>query len=86
MSFAADLRQRTSKFWHIQRVKALVREHTTLGPNALITVTEVECQDPACLGPATQITILGIDLVRKSFLIHRPVADVTAADMRLPVA
>ena len=83
MSFATELRQKASRLWHIQRVKALARAHTTPGPNALITVTEVECDDPACPGPATHITILGIDLVRRSLLIHRPVADVTAADMRL---
>jgi hypothetical protein len=81
MSFVVDLRQKASKLWHIQRVKALARAHSRLGPNALITVTEVNCDDPACPGPATQITILGIDFIRRSVLIHRPVADVTAADM-----
>ncbi len=81
MSFAADLRQRASKLWHIQRVKALAREHVRFGSTALITVTEVNCDDPTCPGPATQITILGLDLTRRSFLIHRPLADVTAADM-----
>lgn len=81
MSFAADLRKRASKLWHIQRVKALAREHVRFGSNALVTVTEVDCDDPACPGPATQITILGIDLTRRSFLIHRPLADVTVADM-----
>ena len=81
MSFSVDLRQKASRLWHIQRVKALAREHVRLGPNALVTVTEVDCDDPACPGPATQITILGLDLTRRSFLIHRPLADVTAADL-----
>lgn len=85
MSFATELRQKASKLWHIQRVKGLVRAHARAGPNALITVVEVECDDPACPGPATRITILGIDLIRRSLLIHRPVADVTVTDMRQPV-
>lgn len=86
MSFAADLRQRASQLWHIQRVKALARAQSGLGPNVLISVTEVACDDPACPGPATQITILGIDLIRRSVLIHRPVAEVTVSDMGLLVA
>ncbi len=81
MSFAADLREKACTLWHIQRVKYLVREYSQPGPNALITVTEVECLDPQCPGPATQITILGLDLIRRSLLIHRPVAQVTAEDL-----
>ncbi len=82
MSFATDLREKACTLWHIQRVKYLVREHTQPGQNALISVTEVECPDPTCPGPATQITILGIDLIRRAILIHRPVAQVTAEDLR----
>ncbi len=84
MSFAADLRQKATQLWHIQRVKGLARAQSGLGPHTLITVAEIACNDPACPGPATQITILGVDLIRRSFVIHRPVSDVTAADLCHP--
>jgi len=83
MSFAADLREKASTLWHIQRVKILVREHMRLGPNALVTVAEVVCSDPECPGPATQITILGVDLIRRTLLVHRSVAEVTAGDLNV---
>jgi hypothetical protein len=32
-------------------------------------------------GAATQITILSLDLMRRAFVIHRPVAEVSATDI-----
>ncbi|MCC5958490.1 MAG: hypothetical protein JJU08_04045 [Rhodobacteraceae bacterium] len=81
MNFAADLCDRASTLWHIQRVRYLVRTHAQIGPNALITVAQFDCPDPACPGPKTQITILGFDLMRRSLLIHLPVADIMAEDL-----
>lgn len=81
MSFGADLCEKAHTLWHLQRVKRLVRDRTQLGPGALITVAEVDCNVPACPGRATQITILGFDLMRRALLIHRPVAQITAADL-----
>lgn len=82
MSLTSDIRESAANLWHLHRVKRLVREYTGSGAQALITVTEITCDDPACPGPATQITIMGFDLVRHVLLVHRPAADVTASDLR----
>ncbi|WP_409702299.1 hypothetical protein [Yoonia sp.] len=75
------MRQKTVKLWHIQRVRRLVRDKVQLGAHCLINVTEIMCTDPDCPGPATQITVTGFDLVRRIFVIHRPAAAITAADL-----
>lgn len=67
--------------WHVQRVKHMIRERMHLGNQAFVSVRESPCEDPACPGPATQITILGLDMVRRGFVIHRPVATITEADL-----
>ena len=82
MSFAAEIRTKATTLWHIQRVKGLVRAHALIGPHALVTVTEFHCTDPACPGLATRITIFGIDLIRREVIVHRPVAGITADDLR----
>lgn len=72
--------------WHIQRVRRLVRDHGPFGAQCLINVTEVICTDPACPGPATQINVTGFDLIRRTYLVHRSAAAITAADIAcLPV-
>lgn len=80
-TFAADFRQKAARMWHAQRVKALVRDHLGLGPQALISVAQVDCDQTQCPGPATQITLLTLDMVRRVHLIHRPLAEVTAQDL-----
>lgn len=82
MSFAAEIRDKATTLWHIQRVKGLVRDHAQIGPHALITVTEFHCTDPACPGLATRITVFGIDLMRREVILHRPVAQITAHELR----
>lgn len=81
MSFGADLCAKAHTLWHLQRVKQMLRARAQPGPGVLITVSQVDCPDPVCPGPATQITILGFDLRRRTLLIHRPVAQITAADL-----
>ncbi|MCC5975220.1 MAG: hypothetical protein JJT81_14365 [Rubellimicrobium sp.] len=86
MSAATLICDRTRTLWHAGRVRRLVRERLGLGPQSLLTVVELPCPDPDCLGPtcngpATQITILGLDLRRLTLTIHRPMADVTARDL-----
>jgi hypothetical protein len=81
MSLPSDFRQHAAMLWHHQRIKRMVRETGAFGPHALISVTEFMCHDPICSGPATQITILSLDLMRRVFVIHRPVVDVTADDI-----
>jgi hypothetical protein len=81
MTLPSDLRKKAALLWHIQRIKRLVRESGAFGPHTLISVTEITCDDPTCPGPATQITILSLDLMRHVFIIHRPVIAVTASDL-----
>lgn len=82
MSLAIDFRQKAAVLWHIHRIKRRVRETGGPGPHTLVSVTEIACDDPACPGPQTQITILGLDLTRIVRVIHRPAAGVVAADVR----
>ncbi|KIC19908.1 hypothetical protein RA20_11400 [Leisingera sp. ANG-Vp] len=81
MSYAAQIKGKAATLWHIQRVRRMVREMAGAGQLALITVVELDCKDPSCPGPATQITILGPDLVRRNFSIHLPVHAIRTADL-----
>jgi len=81
MSAVALLGDRTRTLWHAGRVRRLVRERLGLGPRSFLTVVELPCPDPTCPGPATQVTILGLDLGRLTLTIHRPMAEVTARDL-----
>lgn len=67
--------------WHFGRLRQLVRAEAGLAPQVLVSVAEIPCQDPTCEGPATQITILGMDLTRRVMVIHRPATEVSAADI-----
>lgn len=81
MSLAQDIRERAECLWHLQRVKRLIRDRMQLGPLFLVSVVEVECADPACPGPATQITVLGPDGLRRRIMVHCAPAAVTVADL-----
>lgn len=59
----------------------MVRDAGRLGPQTIVSVAEVICDDPDCPGPATRVTIVGLDLVRRTRVIHRPLVGVTAADV-----
>ena len=81
MSLADQIRDKAAAVWHFGRVRRLVRLEAGLAPHVLVSVAQIPCQDPACPGPATQISILGMDLVRQVMVIHRPAAEVTASDI-----
>lgn len=83
MSFVQDIRQKGTELWHIQRVKRLLRDGLGLEPHTLIRVVELTCAVPECPGPVTQINILGLDLKRHMFVVHRPLADVCADDLTI---
>ncbi|MBU2983174.1 hypothetical protein KO498_15300 [Lentibacter algarum] len=46
MSLTLDFRQKAALLWHTQRIKRLVREIRELGPQALVSVVEIQCDDP----------------------------------------
>lgn len=81
MSVADQIRDKAASVWHFGRVRRLVRSEAGLAPHVLLSVAPIPCQDPACPGPATQISILGMDLVRQVMVIHRPAAEVTTGDI-----
>ncbi len=81
MSLALDIRQKSADLWHMQRVKRLARQYLMLGPHVLIRVAELPCSDENCPEPVTQISLLGLDLTRQMIVVHRPLAEVSAADI-----
>ncbi len=81
LPFATQMRDKAAALWHIQRVRRMVRDRVPAGAQCLIQVTQIDCADPACPGPATQISVTGFDLIRRTYLIHRPAAAITAADL-----
>ncbi|MFN3276632.1 MAG: hypothetical protein ACK41U_18405 [Paracoccus sp. (in: a-proteobacteria)] len=74
-------RRKAAALWHFQRIRRRSRQQAGMGAQVIVPVAELPCDDPACPGPATQITILGLDLIRRMLVIHRPVSDVTEADI-----
>ncbi|TVS04468.1 MAG: hypothetical protein EA407_04075 [Rhodobacteraceae bacterium] len=81
MSLALDIRQKSADLWHMQRVKRLVRHCFTLGPHVLIRVADLPCMDENCPEPVTQISVTGLDLTHQVIVVHRPLAEVSAADI-----
>ncbi|MGY6412384.1 MAG: hypothetical protein ACXIUV_15340 [Alkalilacustris sp.] len=67
--------------WQVQRVRHWVRRHLGLGTQTLVMVAEVPCADPACPGPATAISVLGLDLTALRWTVHKPVANIREADI-----
>lgn len=81
MSLTAQIKDKAAALWHFQRVRRLVRQQPGVSSQVIVSVAEIPCDDPACPGPATQITVLGLDLVRRILVIHRPVAEVSETDI-----
>jgi hypothetical protein len=79
--FATQMRDKAVMLWHMHRIRRLVRDKVPAGAQCLIQITQVACTDPACPGPATQISVTGFDLIRRTYLIHRPAAAITEADL-----
>lgn len=72
-------RHLAARLWHTQRIKRLLR--AALATEAVISVVELPCHDKGCPGPATRITVLGLDLMLRVHVVHCSAADVTAADI-----
>lgn len=81
MRLADPIKDKAAAAWHFGRLRRLVRAEAGLAPQVLVSVAAFPCQDPSCPGPATQISILGMDLTRRSMVIHRPATEVSAADI-----
>ena len=81
MNVSHQIKKGAATLWHVQRIKRLIRDTTSVGQLSMITIVEVECTDSDCPGPATQITILSPDMIRRSINIHLPIHEIRAADI-----
>jgi hypothetical protein len=81
MNLSAQIKEKAATLWHFQRVRKLVRQHPDVPSQAIVSVTQIDCQDPDCPGPATQITVMGLDLIRRVVTVHRALDQVEQADI-----
>ena len=81
MIASSRFRDRARGLWQAQRIKAWVRRHLGLGAHSLVMIAEVPCPDPRCPGPATAISVLGLDLTALRWTLHKPAAEVREADI-----
>lgn len=81
MSEGPGFRERALGLWHVHRVKSWARRHLGMGAQCLITIAEVPCPDPACPGPATQISILSLDMTTIRWMVHKPTREICEADI-----
>jgi len=82
MSLSAQIKEKTATLWHYQRVRRLVRQHLGGASHTIVSVAQIDCPDADCPGPATQITVMGLDLLRRVVIVHRPLEQVDQADVR----
>ena len=52
-----------------------------LGTRPLVMVAQVPCDDPASPGPATTISVVGLDLIALRWTVYKPVAYIREADI-----
>jgi len=66
---------------HTQRIKQWVIETFELGEDVSVLVTELQCSEPGCPPLETVIAIMGADKTKKQHKLHKPLAEVTPADI-----
>ncbi|QFT97172.1 hypothetical protein FIU85_07645 [Roseovarius sp. THAF8] len=76
-----SFRDASRTFWHVQRVKRLIRWHLGAGMQCLVSVREAYCTDPGCEGFTTEIRIVHLGLREIRTTVHKPIADVTEGDI-----
>ena len=81
MTASRDVIGLARRLWQAQRVRHWVRRHLGLGTRPLVMVAEVACADPSCPGPATAISVLGLDLTALRWIVHKPIADIRESDI-----
>jgi len=62
-------------------VKGWVTERFGLSDADLISVAELACHEPGCPPIETVVTVHGADGHRRAWRLHKPVAEITAADV-----
>jgi predicted GNAT family acetyltransferase len=62
-------------------VKGWVTERFGLSDADLVSVAELACHEPGCQPIETVVTVHGADGQRRTWRLHKPVAEITAADV-----
>ena len=65
-----------------RRVAALVRAALSLTENDAVTVSEIDCGDPACGGAETVVLIMRPGRKTEAVKFMKPMAEVTEQDVR----
>lgn len=63
-------------------VKVWVKEHFALPENAMLSVSELYCNEPECPPVETVITVRGADGSAKNWRIEKAVNDIKPADIQ----
>ena len=62
-------------------VKTWVREHLDLAEDDLLTVAELACHEPDCPPVETVVTLHGSNGLRKTWRLHKPLAEIDEGDV-----
>lgn len=62
-------------------VKGWITERLGLSDADLVSVAELACHEPGCPPIETVVTVHGADGQRRTWRLHKPVAEITAADV-----
>lgn len=62
-------------------VKSWVTEHLALAEADLVTVAELACHEPGCPPVETVVTVHASDGQRRTWHVHKPLADVDMTDV-----
>jgi hypothetical protein len=66
----------------IATVKNAVSVHLGLGEDDYVMVTELRCAEEGCPPLETVIAVMRKDRHKQAYKIHKPIGDITAADLQ----
>lgn len=62
-------------------IKGWIKERFGLSDADLVSVAELACHEPGCPPIETVVTAHGADGQRRTWRLHKPVAEITVADV-----
>jgi len=74
-------RQRGGYQAYIRSIKTWTGAHVTLGPDDIISVSELACAEPDCPPYETIIVIVRVDGTAARMRVHKAMADVSESDV-----
>ena len=66
----------------IAAIKNAVTRHLELSEEDYVMVTELRCSEEGCAPLEIVIAVLRKDQQKRTYKIHKPIADITATDLR----